>query len=377
MEPLVIKEPQFDAPQAVSDSRTNLVGIGKEEMKGFVTSVGLEPFRAKQLWRWIYKRGMTEFDVMSDMGKQARELLEQHCFIERGERTSDQLSKDGTRKWLLKFADGNEIETVYIPEAERGTLCISSQVGCTLACTFCHTGTQRLVRNLTAAEIVGQVLAANDAMEEWPINPETRKITNIVFMGMGEPLFNYEHVKTACKLLTDGEGLSLSRKKVTVSTSGVVPEIYKLADEVGVNLALSLHAVHDDLRDEIVPINRKYKLKEVMEACHYYAAKYPSQRILIEYVMLAGVNDSDADAHALIALLQGLPVKVNLIPFNPWPGSPYECSSNNRIHKFAQILADAHISVPIRKTRGQDILAACGQLKSASERKKGQKVKLS
>lgn len=376
MQAPIEKQPEFSEPQAVSDSRHNLVGIDKDALTGLVTSLGLEPFRAKQLWRWIYKRGMTEFDVMSDMGKKARELLEQQCFIERAERTADQISQDGTRKWLLKFADGNEIETVYIPENDRGTLCISSQVGCTLACTFCHTGTQRLVRNLTSAEIIGQVLAANDAMEEWPIHPETRRITNIVFMGMGEPLFNYEHVKTACKLLTDGEGISLSRRKVTVSTSGVVPEIYKLADEVGVNLALSLHAVRDDLRNEIVPINRKYKLKEVMEACHYYAAKYPSQRILIEYVMLAGVNDSDDDARRLIDLLDGLPVKVNLIPFNPWPGSPYECSSGNRIHKFAQILADAHISVPIRKTRGQDILAACGQLKSDSERKKGQKIKL-
>lgn len=319
---------------------------------------------------------MTAFDDMNNIAKAARATLQQHCVIERAKVVQDLTSSDGTRKWLLEFSDGTQVETVFIPESDRGTLCISSQVGCTLSCTFCHTGTQRLVRNLKASEIVGQVLSARDALGEWGLPSEERMISNIVFMGMGEPLFNYDHVKRACQLLTNPDGFGLSRRKVTISTSGVVPNIYRMTDEIGVNLAISLHAIRDELRDDIVPINRKYKLEELLEAMRYFSNAHPSRRIMIEYVMLKGVNDSDDDALTMVKLLTDIPVKMNLIPFNPWPGSPYECSSNNRIHAFKRILQEHHISTPIRKTRGQDILAACGQLKSESELKKGQKVRL-
>ena len=382
MNTLIIEKTAEKAePTQQRGSLVNLIGLSLEELKALVASLGLEPFRAKQIWHWIYQRGATHFDAMTNINKQARETLATHCCIERAKVVADQTSSDGTRKWLFEFSDGSQVETVYIPEEERGTLCISSQVGCTLACTFCHTGTQKLLRNLTAAEIIGQVMSAKDALDDWHVTPQKnsdtdpRRITNIVFMGMGEPMFNYDHVARACELLSDGEGISLSRRRITISTSGVVPRIYQMSDELGVNLAISLHAARDDLRDEIVPINRKYKLAELLEAMRYYHAKHPSRRIMVEYVMLQEVNDTIDDAHQLIALLDGLPVKMNLIPFNPWPNSPYQRSSNNRIHAFGRILIAANITTPIRKTRGDDILAACGQLKSATERKKGEKVK--
>lgn len=373
---MITKEAEQSAPDEHLGNRINLIGLPMDVLQGYLASHGLPAFRGKQIWQWLYVKGATEFDAMTNLAKPVRDMLAQHFCIDRAHVNEDQLSTDGTRKWLFGLQGGQEVETVFIPEAERGTLCISSQVGCTLACTFCHTGTQRLVRNLNASEIVGQLLSARDHLQEWRLPSEQRIISNIVFMGMGEPLFNYDHVAEACRLLSDPGGIGLSKRKITISTSGVVPRMYQMTDELGVNLAVSLHAVRDELRDEIVPINRKYKLAELLEAMRYFSARFPSRRILIEYVMLKGVNDSDADAHQLVELLRGIPVKVNLIPFNPWPGSPYECSSNNRVHGFARILQAAHITTPIRKTRGQDILAACGQLKSASERAKGQKVQL-
>lgn len=399
-QPILEKTALKAEPDGRIGSRTNLIGLDREELAALLASLGMEKFRTKQVWHWLYHRGVTTFDAMTTLAKPARELLASQTMIERLQPVQDLISTDGTRKWLFKLSDGNEIETVYIPTAERGTLCISSQVGCTLACTFCYTGTQALVRNLTAAEIVGQVLAARTLLNPLPSEegraqrgvrgngtkdsphpsplPKgegTRAITNIVFMGMGEPLFNYDHVKKACAIMMDGEGLSLSRRHITISTSGVVPRMKQMSDELGVNLAVSLHAVRDDLRNEIVPINRKYQLPDLLDAMRYHHAQHPSRRILIEYVMLGGVNDSDEDAHTLAKLLDGIPSKVNLIPFNPWPKSPYACSSGNRIHAFKRILQSYHLSTPIRKTRGQDILAACGQLKSESERKKGEKVK--
>lgn len=377
MEPLILKEAEQSEPTQQIGKQTNLIGLTREEAATHFELVGIEKFRAKQLWHWIYKRGVQQFDGIDNISKASLAIMKEHFCIGRARIDQDQLSADGTRKWLLEFSDCNKVETVFIPEESRGTLCISSQVGCTLSCTFCHTGTQRLVRNLTASEIVGQVLTARDQLQEWPATDESkRKVTNIVFMGMGEPLFNYDHVAKACEILLDDQGLYLSRRKITISTSGVVPKIYQMADELGVNLAISLHAVRDELRDEIVPINRKYPLDELVKSLHYYISKHPTRSILIEYVMLKGVNDSDDDAETLVKLLKGLPVKVNLIPFNPWPNSPYECSSNNRIHAFARILSKHKLPNPIRTPRGQDILAACGQLKSESELKKGQKVKL-
>ncbi len=372
----ITKTAELSAPDEHLDGRINVIGLSMEALKGYLASHGIEPFRAKQLWHWLYVRGETDFAKMDNIAKPMRTTLAEHFCIERAVVKDDQLSTDGTRKWLFGFSGGQEVETVFIPEEDRGTLCISSQVGCTLACTFCHTGTQRLVRNLNAAEIIGQLLCARDLLGEWALPTTERIVSNIVFMGMGEPLFNYDHVAEACRRLTDPSGIGLSRRKVTISTSGVVPKMNQMTDELGVNLAISLHAARDDLRNEIVPINRKYPLAELKKAMHYFIEKHPSQRILIEYVMLKDVNDSDADAHAMAALLNGLPVKINLIPFNPWPGSPYVCSSGNRIHAFAKILQGYKLSTPIRKTRGQDILAACGQLKSASELKKGQRVKL-
>ncbi len=388
-------------------AKTNLVGLTREEMTAKLTALGIEPFRTKQIWQWMYTKGVTDFAAMSNIAKTTQGLLAEHFSIQRAGISRNAVSFDATQKWLLKFADNNEVETVFIPDAPRGTLCVSSQVGCTLACTFCHTGTQRLVRNLAASEIITQVMVAKDGLEEWGTHsgkgtsrnrdgrgePErserggvvagassppvsARALTNIVFMGMGEPLFNYDHVVAACKLMMDPDGLALSKRKITVSTSGVVPQIRPLAKDAGVNLAISLHAVTDELRDEIVPINRKYPIEELLAACRDYATLVPSRRIMFEYVMLKGVNDSEAEAKELVRLLQGIPAKVNLIPFNPWPGAPYECSSNNTIHKFGRVLIAGGIASPIRKTRGQDILAACGQLKSLSELKKGQKVKL-
>ena len=357
--------------------KQNLIGLSREELADAVKTVGLEPFRAKQLWVWMYKHGVTSFDAMSNIAKKHQQTLDDHFTIGRAGIAKDLTSFDSTRKWLVEFADGNKVETVFIPEDDRGALCVSSQVGCTLTCTFCHTGTMKLVRNLTAAEIVSQICAARDGLAEWNKPSEDKLFTNIVMMGMGEPLFNYDHVAKALKIIMDGEGIAISKRRITLSTSGVVPMIEKCGEELGVNLAISLHAVNDELRDEIVPLNKKYPIKVLLDACRNYPGVSNARRITFEYVMLKGVNDSDADAHELVRLLKGIHAKVNLIPFNPWPGAPYECSSNNRIHAFAEILNEAGYSSPIRTPRGRDIFAACGQLKSDSERKKGEKVKLS
>ncbi len=351
-------------------ARRSLIGLSREEMGEEIAALGLEPFRAKQLWQWVYNKGVTDFDHMTTIAKPVRKLLEERFTLERPVAAKDLLSEDGTRKWLLSFEDCNKAETVFIPEEDRGTLCISSQVGCTLTCTFCHTGTQRLVRNLTAGEIVGQVMLARDALDEWPSTEEGRKLTNIVLMGMGEPLYNYENVAKAMRIIMDAEGIAISKRRITLSTSGIVPEIRRTGEELGVNLAISLHAVTDELRNEIVPINRKWPLKELLQSCRDYPGLSNARRITFEYVMLQGVNDSDADARALVRLIEGIPAKINLIPFNPWPGAPYLCSSNNRIRQFSQIVMDAGYASPVRTPRGRDIFAACGQLKSDSERQR-------
>jgi 23S rRNA (adenine2503-C2)-methyltransferase len=357
------------------DGRLNLIGLSREELASRLTAVGAEKFRARQVWQWMYGRGATDFAQMTTIAKPQQKLFAEHFVIERPAIDRALTSFDGTRKWLLKFADGNKVETVHIPEDDRGALCVSSQVGCTLSCTFCHTGTMKLVRNLTAGEIVGQVLIARDALGEWPA-PVNPLLSNIVMMGMGEPLYNYEQVKKALLIVMDGEGIAISKRRITLSTSGVIPMIEKTGAELGVNLAISLHAVRDDLRNVLVPINKKYPLAPLLEACRNYPAASNARRITFEYVMLKGVNDTDAEAHELVRLLSGIHAKVNLIPFNPWPGAPYECSSNNRIRQFAEILNAAGYSSPVRTPRGRDIFAACGQLKSDSERKKGEKVKL-
>ncbi len=347
----------------------NLIGLPMPELTHVLGKVGLEAYRAKQIWHWMYHRGVTDFDVMTNFAKPVREKLAAHFVIERPKVDTKQVSSDGTVKWLMTCGDDNQkIEAVHIPESDRGTLCVSSQVGCTLTCRFCHTGTQLLVRNLTAAEILGQVMLARDEIGEWPSPPDGRMISNIVMMGMGEPLFNYENVARALKIVMDGEGIAISKRRITLSTSGVVPMIERCGRELGVNLAISLHAVTNELRNQIMPINRKYPIEEVMAACKAYPGMSNARRITFEYVMLKGINDSDADARALIKLLEGVPAKVNLIPFNPWPESPYECSEQKRIHAFAQIVNDAGYSSPVRTPRGRDILAACGQLKSESLR---------
>jgi len=356
------------APTPRADGKINLVGLARDELEQVLAQNGLEKYRAKQVWHWIYYRGVTSFDKISNLGKPVRDKLEAHFVIDRPTVQVEQLSTDGTRKWLLKLPDGQQVESVHIPESDRGTLCVSSQVGCTLTCRFCHTGTQRLVRNLEAGEILGQIMQARDVIGEWPSPKEARMISNIVMMGMGEPLFNYENVAKALKIVMDGEGIAISKRRITLSTSGVVPMIERCGQELGVNLAISLHAVTDELRNLIMPINRKYPLKELMKACHNYPGMSNARRITFEYVMLKGVNDTDADARALIKLLKNLPAKVNLIPFNEWPGAPFECSPWERIEKFAAIINDAGYSSPIRTPRGRDILAACGQLKSASVR---------
>ncbi len=361
------------APLAVGEKRP-LIGLSREELAAVLQEVGMEKFRAKQVWQWIYHRGATSFSQMSNIARPAQEKMAEHFTLTRAGVTREHLSVDGTRKWLLTFGDGNQAESVFIPEEDRGTLCISSQVGCTLSCTFCHTGTQRLVRNLSAAEIVGQVMVARDALGEWPSAKEGRLLSNIVLMGMGEPLYNYDNVAKAMRIVMDEEGISLSKRRITLSTSGVVPMIHRCGEELGLNLAISLHAVTDELRDVIVPINRKYPLKDLMQACRDYPTLSNARRITFEYVMLKGINDSDADARALIQLIKGIPAKVNLIPFNPWPGAPYERSSNNRIRAFADIIYKAGYSSPIRATRGDDIMAACGQLKSDSERRSKSKL---
>ncbi len=354
--------------QQQQQQKTNLIGLTREELKGALASIGMEPFRAQQIWTWMYKFGCMDFLEMTNIAKPARQRLAEHFAIARPTVDTDLQSADGTRKWLLSFPDKNQIETVHIPEEDRGTLCVSSQVGCTLTCTFCHTGTQRLVRNLEADEIIGQVMLARDKLGEWPSPEDGRLITNIVMMGMGEPLYNYDNVARALTVIMDPHGISLSKRRITLSTSGIVPFIKRCGEELGVSLAISLHAVHDTLRDEIVPINRKYPIAELMQACREYPTLSNARRITFEYVMLKGINDSDADARELVRLLKGIPAKVNLIPFNPWPGAPYECSSNNRIRAFSQIVLNAGYASPVRTPRGQDIFAACGQLKSASER---------
>jgi 23S rRNA (adenine2503-C2)-methyltransferase len=348
--------------------RPNLVGMSRAELAEEMAAFGAEPFRARQLWHWIYHRGVTDFAAMTNLAKGFRERLAQEYVLERPAVSRALVSSDGTRKWLLRFADGQEVETVHIPESDRGALCVSSQVGCTLTCTFCHTGTQRLVRNLTAAEIVAQVMIARDALGEWPSPQEDRQLTNIVLMGMGEPLYNYDNVAAALKIVMDPEGLAISRRKITLSTSGVVPAIARCGAELGVNLAVSLHAVTDELRERLVPLNKKYPIAELLEACRNYPGSSNARRITFEYVMLRGVNDSPSEARELVRLLRGIPAKVNLIPFNPWPGAPFECSTDAAIAAFSDIVFAAGYSAPVRTPRGRDILAACGQLKSDSVR---------
>ena len=349
-------------------ARQSLLGMSFDEVEAAVTALGLPRFRARQLWRRIWRHGQTDFGDMTELGKEARAALAQAFHADRPMITSRQNSTDGTIKWLIRCHDGQEAEMVYIPEEDRGTLCISSQIGCTLTCSFCHTGTQRLVRNLTAAEICGQVLLAMDELGDWPAGKAERRLTNIVLMGMGEPLFNYEEVKKALLLIMWGEGLGLSKRRVTLSTSGIVPEIERCGAELGVNLAISLHAVRDDLRDVLVPINRKYNIKELVDCVRRYPVLSNARRVTWEYVMIKGVNDSPEDAKALVKLIRGIPSKINLIPFNPWPGTDYECSSDAAIDAFAKIVMKAGYASPVRTPRGRDILAACGQLKSESVR---------
>ena len=372
-EPLQIAEPIAGR----NDTRPNLVGLSREALKAALVEAGLEPFRARQIWQWIYWHGVTDFERMTNIARKTRERLADRFVVARPGIVAEQRSVDGTRKWLLRFADGNEAETVNIPEEDRGSVCVSSQVGCTLTCSFCHTGTQPLVRNLTPAEIVGQFMVARDSYGEWPTPIETtRMLSNIVMMGMGEPLYNFDNVATALRIVMDEQGIALSRRRITLSTSGVVPAIARVGEVLDVNLAVSLHAVSDAVRDRLVPINRKWPIAELLAACAAYPGARNSRRITFEYAMLKGVNDSDADARELVRLLKPIHAKVNLIPFNPWPGAPYECSSNNRIHRFAEIVNDGGLSAPVRTPRGRDILAACGQLKSTSARQRRERVLL-
>jgi len=357
------------------DARVDLVGLSREAIREALSEAGLEPrqakLRAKQIWHQIYNRGATEFEAMSDIAKPQRAWFAERFVVGRPQIVVQQVSTDGTRKWLLKTRDGHDFEMVFIPDADRGTLCVSSQVGCTLNCRFCYTGTMRLVRNLEPSEIVGQVMLARDSLGEWPSQPEGRMLSNIVMMGMGEPLYNFENVRDALKIVMDGDGLALSKRRITLSTSGVVPMMERAGEEIGVNLAVSLHAVTKEVRDEIVPLNRKYGIEELLAACAAYPGANNARRITFEYVMLKDKNDSDEDARELVRLIKKykLPAKVNLIPFNPWPGALYECSSDERVQRFSDIIFEAGISAPIRRPRGRDIMAACGQLKSAAEKK--------
>jgi 23S rRNA (adenine2503-C2)-methyltransferase len=367
-------KPEIDTAQAPlaprADGRRNLVGLARPEIAAALAEFGEKPFRASQIWRWIYVRGATDFGGMSDISKGLRARLEERFYVYRPAISRHQTSIDGTQKWLLRMEDGAEIECVHIPEKERGTLCVSSQVGCTLTCRFCHTGTQRLVRNLEAHEIVAQLLSARDAFGEWPPPEHGRKLTNIVMMGMGEPLFNYDNVARALSIAMDQDGFALSRRRITLSTSGVVPMIRRCGEELGVSLAISLHAVTDELRSRIVPINKKWPIAELLDACRSYPGVSNARRITFEYVMLKGVNDSLADARGLVRLLTGIHAKVNLIPFNPWPGSEFECSGWDQIEAFSDVLAESGFTSPVRRPRGRDILAACGQLKSDTERQR-------
>ena len=353
----------------------SLVGLTRDQLREAAIACGVDEKKAKmradQLWRWIYHYGATDFDTMTNISKDLRAVVAQHYTLDRPKLIDRQVSVDGTRKYLIELAPGVECETVFIPDvAKSGALCVSSQVGCTLNCTFCHTGTQALVRNLTAAEIVAQVMIARDDLAEWPTSNENRKITNIVFMGMGEPLYNLDHVSDAIDIISDGDGIAIGRRRTTVSTSGVVPKIPELGERTGTMLAISLHATNDDLRNELVPLNRKYPLAELMDAIRAYPGLGNSKRVTFEYVMLKGVNDSLAEAKALVKLLKGVPAKINLIPFNPWPNSPYECSDWDQIEAFADVVNRAGYASPIRTPRGRDIFAACGQLRSESEKVK-------
>jgi len=392
MPTLIDHTPPSDAPSllpaAHADARPSLAGLDRQRLRAALAEAGVPErqlrMRANQLWSWIYVRGARSFDSMTDVSKTLRQALDQRFTLTRPEIVSEQISVDGTRKWLLRLprrgteVSPPEIETVYIPEADRGTLCISSQVGCTLNCSFCHTGTQRLVRNLEAEEIVGQVLLARDRIADWPgaeppgdgglLPTSERKITNIVLMGMGEPLYNFDNVAAAVAIITDSEGIALSRRRITLSTSGIVPEIGRWGDVAGTMLAISLHAVRDNLRNELVPINRRWPIAELMAACRNYPGLSNARRITFEYVMLKDVNDQVADAKALVRLLAGIPSKINLIPFNPWPGTRYVCSDWEQIERFAEVVNRAGYASPVRTPRGRDILAACGQLKSASEK---------
>ena len=362
----------------------NLIGLTRDRLRAALIAAGTPEKQAKmrvgQVWQWLYHWGVRDFALMTNLAKDYRALLAANFVIALPEIVTKQLSADGTRKYLVRIAGGHEVEVVYIPETDRGTLCISSQVGCTLTCSFCHTGTQKLVRNLTAGEIVGQIMLARDDLGEWPTQGapknETRLLSNVVLMGMGEPLYNFDNVRDAMKIAMDGEGLTLSRRRITLSTSGVVPEIARTALEIGCQLAISFHATTDEVRDTLVPINKRWPLADLLDALRAYPGLSNSERITFEYVMLDGVNDSDADARRLVKLIEGIPAKINLIPFNEWPGAPYKRSSNNRIHAFADIIYKAGYASPIRTPRGEDIMAACGQLKSATERARKSRARI-
>ncbi len=372
----LVPEVQAIARKLPAESHINLIGLTREQMLAALITAGTPSRQAKmrlgQIWQWIYHWGVRDFEAMTNLAKDYRALLAAHFSIVLPEVVSKQVSADGTRKYLVRIAGGHEVETVYIPEENRGTLCISSQVGCTLTCSFCHTGTQKLVRNLTAGEIAGQVMLARDDLGEWPVqgapNAEGRLISNIVLMGMGEPLYNFDNVRDGMKIVMDNEGIALGRRRITLSTSGVVPEIARTANEIGCLLAISFHATTDEVRDQLVPINKKWNIATLLEALRAYPGLSNSERITFEYVMLQGVNDTKEDAHRLVELIKGIPAKINLIPFNEWPGAPYKRSSGNRIHAFADIIYNAGYASPIRTPRGEDIMAACGQLKSATER---------
>jgi 23S rRNA (adenine2503-C2)-methyltransferase len=357
-------------PEKETNRRLSLVGLDREELKTALISAGIPEksasMRVSQLWNWIYVHGAKDFAAMTNLAKDFRSTLERSFTLARPDVVTEQISSDGTRKWLLHTGPGIEFETVYIPESDRGTLCVSSQVGCTLNCRFCYTGTQKLVRNLNPDEILGQLFVARDSLGDWPSTAPDRKVTNIVMMGMGEPLYNFDNVKQALAAVTDGDGLALSRRRVTLSTAGVVPMIPRAGNEIGSGLAISLHAVRDEIRDVIVPINKKYPIAELIEACRNYPGASNARRITFEYVMLKGVNDSIAEARELVKLIKGIPAKINLIPFNPWPGAPYECSDWAQIEKFAEVVNRAGYASPVRTPRGRDIMAACGQLKSES-----------
>jgi 23S rRNA (adenine2503-C2)-methyltransferase len=376
-------------PPPQADRRETLIGESREGLAARLEQLGVPErqsrMRVGQLWNWLYVQGATDFARMTNIAKEFRTELDSSFNLARPEIVTEQVSSDGTRKWLLRLNDGKEIETVYIPEEDRGTLCISSQVGCTLTCSFCHTGTQRLVRNLESAEIVGQIMVARDRLGDWPgavaedprgIPDTDRKVTNVVLMGMGEPLYNFDHVRDAMAIAADGEGLSVSKRRITLSTSGVVPEIPRWGEEAGTMLAISLHAVRDELRDTLVPINKKWPIKDLLDACRAYPGLSNAKRITFEYVMLKGVNDSIADAKELVRLLAKIPAKINLIPFNPWPGAPFECSDWEQIEKFGEVVNRAGYASPVRSPRGRDIMAACGQLKSASVKQRASALRI-